>query len=130
MKRGEPDPLRKPLGGIFVILENKYYVDELYEKIIVNPYISVASFLADVIDWRFWHDWFHDSVLARVFKDGARWLAMGFDLPVIDGAANGLAKVVQWSAGKLRTLQTGYVRNYALSLFIGFLLFLSYILIR
>lgn len=130
MKKGEPDPLRKPLGGIFVILENKYYVDELYEKIIVNPYISVASFLADVIDWRFWHDWFHDSVLARVFKDGARWLAMGFDLPVIDGAANGLAKVVQWSAGKLRTLQTGYVRNYALSLFIGFLLFLSYILIR
>jgi NADH-quinone oxidoreductase subunit L len=130
MKKGEPDPLRKPLGGIFVILENKYYVDELYEKIIVNPYISVASFLADVIDWRFWHDWFHDSVLARVFRDGARWLAMGFDLPVIDGAGNGLAKVAQWSAGKLRTLQTGYVRNYALSLFIGFLLFLSYILIR
>jgi NADH-quinone oxidoreductase subunit L len=130
MEKGEPDPLRKPLGGVFTLLENKYYVDELYERIIVKPYVSVAGYLADVIDWRFWHDWFHDTVLARTFRDGARWLAMGFDLPVIDGTANALAKVVQWFAGQLRTLQTGYVRNYALSLFIGFLLFLSYILIR
>jgi NADH-quinone oxidoreductase subunit L len=130
MAKDEPDPLRKPLGGVFTLLENKYYIDELYERIIVDPYVSVAGFLAEVIDWRFWHDWFHDTVLARTFRDGARWLAMGFDLPIIDGTANALAKVVQWFAGQLRTLQTGYVRNYALSLFIGFLLFLSYILIR
>jgi NADH-quinone oxidoreductase subunit L len=130
MTKGDPDPLRKPLGGIFTVLENKYYVDELYERIIINPYVSLAGFLAEVIDWRFWHDWFHDSVLARTFRNGARWLAEGFDLPVIDGAGNGLGRLVSWIAGQLRTLQTGYVRNYALSLFIGFLLFLSYILIR
>jgi NADH-quinone oxidoreductase subunit L len=130
MEKGQQDPLRAPLGGIFTLLENKYYVDELYEKIIINPYVSLAGFLADVIDWRFWHDWFHDSVLAKSFRNGARWLAEAFDLPVIDGAANGMAKLVGLFANQLRTLQTGYVRNYALSLFIGFLLFLSYILIR
>lgn len=130
MEKGEPDPIRKPLGKAFTLLENKYYVDEIYDVIIVKPYASIASFLADVVDWRFWHDWLHDSVLARGFRSGARWLAMDFDLAVIDGAANGLAKFIRWFAAQLRTVQTGYVRNYALAFFVGFLLVLSYVLIR
>jgi NADH-quinone oxidoreductase subunit L len=128
--KGQPDPIQKPLGSLFTLLANKYYVDEIYDVIIVRPYASIASFLADVVDWRFLHDWFHDSVLAKGFRSGARWLAMDFDLPVIDGAANWLAKVVQWFAAQFRTAQTGYVRNYALAFFVGFLLVLSYALIR
>ena len=130
LEKDEPDPIRKPLGRVFTLLENKYYVDEIYDVIIIRPYASIARFLADVVDWRFLHDWLHDSVLARGFRSGARWLAMDFDLPVIDGAANGMAKAVRWLAAQLRTVQTGYVRNYALAFFVGFLLVLSYALIR
>jgi NADH-quinone oxidoreductase subunit L len=130
MKVGQPDPLRKILGPLFTAMENKYWVDEFYQLIVIRPYIALASFLADIIDWRFWHDWFHDSVLARSFRGATHWLAVGFDLPVIDGAANGLANLVKGFSTRLRILQTGYVRNYALSFFVGLLLVLSYILFR
>lgn len=130
LEKGQPDPLRRILGPIFVGMNSKWWVDEFYDLIVVRPYVALARFLAEVIDWRFWHDWFHDSVLVRSFRGLTHWLAMGFDLPVIDGAANGLAKVVKGAATRLRTLQTGYVRNYALSIFIGLLLIVSYLLIR
>ncbi len=128
LKRGESDPLRRFLGPIFVGMENKWWVDEIYNTIIIRPYKALAAFLADVVDWRFWHDWFHDSVLARAFQLGTRWLNEGFDARVIDGAANGLGNLTKGVAARLRLVQTGYVRNYALALFVGVLLILSYFL--
>ena len=130
LKAGQPDPLRSKLGQLFVWLNRKWYVDELYDWLIVRRYVALSAFLADVIDWRFWHDWFHDTVLARTFRRTTGWLATGFDLPIIDGAANGLGDLVKAGADRLRTLQTGYVRNYAISLFVGLILMLSYLLIR
>ena len=130
LETGHVDPLRRMLGPIFVGMENKWWVDELYQALFVRPYVTTARFLAETLDWRFWHDWFHDVVLAGTFQRLTRWLAWGFDLPVIDGAANGLANVVQAASGKLRRLQTGFVRNYALSLFAGAVLVLSYLLFR
>jgi NADH-quinone oxidoreductase subunit L len=130
MAKDQPDPLRKPLGVLFTVMEMKYWVDEFYNWLVIRPYVRLASFLADVIDWRFWHDWFHDTVIARSFRGLTHWLAMGFDLPVIDGAANGLANLVKGVSTRLRTVQTGFVRNYALSIFVGLLLILSYILFR
>jgi NADH-quinone oxidoreductase subunit L len=128
LKAGEEDPLRGILGPLFIALENKWWVDELYQFLFIRPYVALAGFLADVVDWRFWHDWFHDSVLARAFQSGTRWLNDGFDLRVIDGAANGLGDLTKAAAARLRVLQTGFVRNYALSILVGFLLVLSYFL--
>ncbi len=123
---GQPDPLRRTLGPLFTWLENKWYVDELYELLFIRRYVDMAATFAHTIDWRFWHDWFHDSVLAGSFRGGARWLAEAFDLPVIDGTVNNLAELTKRTAAGLRVLQTGYVRNYALALFVGVLLLLSY----
>ena len=95
---------------------------------IVNPYVALSKFLADTIDWRFWHDWFHDQVIARGFRGLSRLLAVPIDLGIIDGAANGLATVTQGLARALRRLQTGYVRNYALSIFLGVILILGYLI--
>jgi NADH-quinone oxidoreductase subunit L len=124
------DPLRPTLNGIFVLLENKYWVDELYWTVILNPYVAISKFLADVVDWRFWHDWFHDQVIARGFRGLTRLLSVQIDLGVIDGIANGLASLTQFSARHLRHLQTGYVRNYALSIFLGVVLILGYLILR
>ena len=126
MKQGEPDPLRRFLGPIFVGMENKWWIDELYDFLILRPYVAISWFLADVVDWRFWHDWFHDSVLGSAYRNGSRWLAWVFDLRVIDGFANGLGTVTKGASQRLRVLQTGYVRNYALAVLVGGLLVLSY----
>ena len=127
---GQVDPLKKMFGPIFVGMENKWWVDELYWAVILNPYIALARFLADTIDWKFWHDWFHNSVIARGFKVIARTLAEPIDLGFIDAIANGLAEGTQMISGSLRRLQTGFVRNYALSVFIGVVVILGYLILK
>ena len=66
--------------------------------------------------------WYYDSSLTKFMGgpgrkafDGIAW----FDKHVIDGAVNGVGTVVEVSSAKSRTLQTGYVRNYALGILVG-----------
>ena len=115
---------------MFTLLENKYYIDELYGAIIIKPYTAIASFLADKVDWDFWHDFFHDKVLSGAFH-GLTWLlSKPIDTNVIDGFANGLAEGTQELAALVRRIQSGYVRNYALSVFVGAILIIGYIILR
>ena len=124
------DPLRPVLGWVFTLFENKYWVDEIYWTLFINPYVSLSKFLADVVDWRFWHDWFHNVVIAGSYKRYTYWLAWGFDLQIIDGFANWLARIVEKFASWLRKSETGYVRNYALSVFLGLILIIGFLLLR
>ena len=124
------DPLRQWLGPVFTGMENKWWVDELFWAVFLSPYISLSRFLAEVIDWRFWHDWFHDTVIGRSFRGLANFLAAVFDLRFIDGIANGLASVTIRFAGSLRKIQTGYVRNYALTVFLGVVVIIGYLILR
>ena len=76
--------------GVYRVLWNKYYVDELYDAIIIRPYVA----------------------LSRVF-----WQVV--DSQIIDGAVNGVGELVRWSSGRLRRLQTGNVQAYALAMLVG-----------
>jgi len=124
------DPLRPALGPVFTGMENKWWVDELYWAVILNPYIALSEFLADTLDWRFWHDWFHDKVIVGGYGLLARVLSVRIDLGFIDAIANGLADLVQRISGSLRRVQTGFVRNYALSVFLGVVIILGYLILR
>jgi len=124
------DPLRSLLGPLFNGMYHKWWVDEFYGAVIIRPYLSLARFLAEVIDWRFWHDWFHDVVIAGGYKLLARLLAVRIDLGIIDALANSLASVTQALASQMRRLQTGYVRNYVLSIFVGVVVILGYLITR
>jgi NADH-quinone oxidoreductase subunit L len=105
-------------------------VDELYGVVIIKPYIAIAAFIADKVDWDFWHDFFHDKVLVGAFN-GLTWLlSKPIDTSVIDGFANGLAEGTQELAALARRIQSGYVRNYALSFFLGVILIIGYIILR
>ena len=128
--RRPDDPLRSVLGPFFGLFENKYKIDELYKLLILDPYVALSGFLAEVIDWRFWHDWFHDVLIARSFKALAKVLAVQVDLGIIDGIANGLAGATQALAGAMRRLQSGFVRSYALAMFLGLIVILGYLIMR
>lgn len=123
------DPLEGALGLIFTLLNHKYWVDELYGLLVIRPYQALSHWLAEVVDWRFWHDWFHDTVIANTFKAVTRLLAVQIDLGVIDATANGLAYLTKWSSNQLRRIQTGYVRNYAMAVFIGVVFILGYLIV-
>jgi len=124
------DPLRSILGPVFTLLENKYWVDELYGYIIIKPYQWLSKFMAEKIDWDFWHDFFHDSILVRSFNAVTRFLSGPVDLGLIDGIANFLGDGFKELAAQTRKLQTGFVRNYALSIFIGVIFIIGYLIIR
>ena len=124
------DPLRPVLGNVFNVFENKYWIDELYWTLFVNPYVALSKFLADVIDWRFWHDWFHDVLIVRGYNRLTNWLSSIFDMRFIDGFANWLAKMTEKFASWLRKTETGYVRNYALSVFLGLVIIIAYLIFR
>ncbi|HEX6302861.1 MAG TPA: hypothetical protein VFZ76_01635, partial [Anaerolineales bacterium] len=128
--RRPDDPLRPMLGPIFTGMERKWWVDELYWSLFVDRYIDLSRFLAFTVDWRFWHDWFHDSVIAAGYRGLSRVLARPIDLGIIDGAANGLARFIAWTSSNLRRAQTGYVRSYALVVFIGVVVMLGYLILR
>ena len=131
LKAGQPDPLKKPLGFIFTGMENKWFVDEGYWAVIINPFVKISYFLADVIDWRFWHDWFHEKVIAGTYN----WLSnialnRYADQKGIDAFANGLGDVTQSLSAAMRKVQNGFVRSYALSVLLGVVLILGYLLFK
>jgi NADH-quinone oxidoreductase subunit L len=125
---GDPDPLQGLLGPVFRLLRGKWYVDELYHLVIIRPFNWLAAFTAHIIDWRFWHDWFHETLIAGLFNFFARFTAEFIDLGFIDGVANGLADLSKGIARRFRRMQSGYVRNYALAVFVGVVLILGYML--
>jgi NADH-quinone oxidoreductase subunit L len=101
-RRDVPEAWARRFGSVYQMLLNKYYVDEAYDATIVQP-IEAAS------------------------REGLwRW----FDVKVIDGAVNGTGAIVDGGAALLRRLQTGSVRAYAGSLFIGVVMILGYYLWR
>ena len=131
LKKGQPDPLKRWLGPVFTGMENKWFVDEGYWALFVDRYVDVARFTADVIDGKFWHDWFHERVLAGTYN----WLSTialdrYADQRGIDAIANGLGTATQSLSSFLRRIQNGFVRSYALSVFLGVVLILGYLLLK
>jgi len=111
----ERDPLRA-LGPAYVLLENKYFLDDIYLRGIVRPIQYRVSA---------WANGFNEVVLDGVVHSFA-YLARGLSILVdfldrraVDGAVNGVAQVTGESGGLLRYIQSGNVQRYAAFLFIG-----------
>ena len=101
-RRSIADAMAQRFSGLHRLLINKYYVDEVYDATIVTPIHMVSR---DAL-WR------------------------GFDVRVVDGAVNGTAAIVSAGSSLLRRLQTGSVRAYASSMFVGVIVILGYYLWR
>ncbi len=129
LEAGERDPATAA-GPVFTFLNRKWYWDELYAAIFINPFNRLSRFLANVIDWRFLHDFVHDSIIAEAFEAWAQILSRPIDLGIIDGAVNGIAELIGGTSQGMRRGQTGYVRNYALAVAAGVVLILGFIVVR
>ena len=131
LKVGQPDPLKKPLGFIFTGMENKWFVDEGYFAVIINPFKKLSQFLADVIDWRFWHDWFHETVIAGTYNWVSNIALNDYaDQKGIDAFANWLGTAMQSISATMRKVQNGFVRSYALSVLLGVVLIVGYLILK
>jgi NADH-quinone oxidoreductase subunit L len=97
---GIADRMASRFSGLYKLLLGKYFVDELYDETIVQPIKRTSTFLL----WR------------------------GVDAGLVDGTVNGVGLVVRGWSAVLRRLQTGSVRAYAMSLFVGVVVIFGYYL--
>ena len=96
-------------------LENKYYLDDLYEKVIVY---GIKAPIARISYWFDQH--VIDGAVNGVGRGTAKVARETYevvDQKVVDGAVNGLAETTGETGGLLRYVQSGRVQRYALTLF-------------
>jgi NADH-quinone oxidoreductase subunit L len=89
-------------GGVYRLLLHKYYVDEIYDAAVVQP--------------------------IKIVSEEGLWKIV--DVKWIDGVVNGVGGAISGASELLRRLQTGSVRAYAASLFLGVVAILGYYLWR
>ena len=93
---------------------------------IVPAFNKIADWCGHAIDGAFWHDFVHNSLIRDAFVGWSRFIDF-IDKKGLDGLlVLGSARLTRWLAGIIRRGQTGYVRNYALTIFLGVVLLLAY----
>jgi len=128
---GQKDPLKRLLGPLFTVFERKYWVDEGYGALFINRFVDAGHFLADIIDGRFWHDWFHEKVIAGTYNWLSRTvLNLRIDTQGIDAFFNGLGELTKRISAGLRRLQNGFVRSYALAVLFGVVIIVGFLLLK
>lgn len=97
----DPERMGQRFSGLYNLSFNTLYVDQLYDRLFVQPFKGVGA-----------------------------WLARVFDLGFIDGIINGIGRGFGSLAGGLHKVQTGYVRNYALSMLLGVVVLIIWFFFR
>ena len=93
-----PARLAASFPGAYALVADKFRIDELYDVLFVRPYAWLARALWKVVD-----------------------------VLIIDGILNASAFLVELAGDFLRFLQTGNVRNYALTFFLGLIALLLFV---
>lgn len=97
-KREYPEKLMNSFKGVYHLLLNKYFVDEIYQALFVRPLLFISeNFLYKIID-----------------------------VKIIDGSVNGVADVSKGSSKYLRKIQTGNIKAYAFAFVLGVVIIIAY----
>jgi len=123
-----PRQLSQRYAWLHNLLVNKYYVDEFYMAVIVNPLRRLGAFLAEAVD-RQVIDRAVNGVASLLRQLGV-FLSDTMEWQVIDRAVNGVASLLGQGSEVTRRLQTGYVRNYALGVVLGVVAIFAYLILR
>jgi NADH-quinone oxidoreductase subunit L len=96
-----PERISTRFHGVYRLLIAKYYVDEIYDRLIVQP-----------------------------VKRGAAWLWAQVDVGLVDSTVNQAGEFVRQDGAWLSRVESGFVRNYALAIFLGAVVVIGYLIIR
>jgi NADH-quinone oxidoreductase subunit L len=99
LKLNQPDPLKKLLGPIFRGMEGKWFIDEIYDTLIVGTY-----------------HWLGETLLSQYAERKG-----------IDAFFNSWGTSAKWSSSHVCKTQTGLVRSYAMAMLFGLVAILGYL---
>ena len=92
-----PDKIENKFKNIYSLLSKKYMVDELYDAVIVNPFVLLSKILAWIDKW------------------------------VVDGLVNLSGYIVRGVSVLASRVETGYVQIYAFFLLAGVIIVMGYL---
>jgi len=96
-----PADFVRAFPGVFRTVNNKYYVDELYQAVFVRGLFALGR------------------------------IAKGFiDETLIDGTVNGIARLIGGIGSLITLIQPGYVQGYAFAMIIGAIAVLGYLIMK
>jgi len=120
-KRIDPRILSNLAAGFAYRLSfNKYYIDQIYGRVVVRPYLEATHAMA----------WFDQHIidgvvnLTAAFVGFCACLSGLFDNYVVDGLVNLAANATLASGNRLRRLQTGSINGYLYGILAGVMLIL------
>jgi NADH-quinone oxidoreductase subunit L len=90
--------LERRFGGLYTAMENKFYFDELYQLIIIQPF-----------------EWLSRRFVRR------------FDESIVDGAVTGTGSLISHTGELFRKLQTGIISHYVVILAFGIVAMMAYL---
>jgi NADH-quinone oxidoreductase subunit L len=95
------ESISKRFKGLYNLLWNKYFVDEIYDAAVVNPIVKGS-----------------ESVLWKIT-----------DNKIIDGLVNGTAALIGFISARIRKIQTGVAQVYAVVMMLGIVIALFWIIL-
>jgi NADH:ubiquinone oxidoreductase subunit 5 (subunit L)/multisubunit Na+/H+ antiporter MnhA subunit len=120
-----PKKLAERFRGLYQLISNKYWVDELYDAVFVRPYYWLCRRSRD------FDTWVVDGTV-----NGIRHVTVGLshisnfnDKWFVDGMVNLIGYGIKGSSWLFRKVQTGIVQNYAAAIILGTFILLSIFLI-
>ena len=85
-------------GFLYQLSYKRFYIDEIYDVLIVRPFHGLATLV-----WK------------------------QFDIEVVDGAVNGSGKMMIKLSNVIRKIQTGLIQHYASIVLLGVILIMIYL---
>jgi NADH-quinone oxidoreductase subunit L len=114
-KKISADSLMEKFRPLYRILYNKYYIDEIYDTIIIKPTLALTRGM-----------WWYDANIIDGLVNFSGWITvkwadakMWFDKYIIDGTVNGLGYLCMAGAWLLKFIQSGSVQFYTLMIMAG-----------
>jgi NADH-quinone oxidoreductase subunit L len=115
------EQLKRTLRPLYELSWRKWFFDEIYNWLFVRPTLVVSLFIAIVLDRGVIDSILH--ALAFLYRALSKAVSIFGDKLLIDGTVDGLAEAT-WDAGlRLRSVQTGHLRQYVMFIVVGTIVF-------
>jgi len=110
-----PGRIADRMRGLYRLLWNKYYVDEIYQAAVIRPLLLFSRFLGGF-----------DNLIIDGMVNGSGWIVRigavitgWFDNLFVDGLVNGVADTTTAIGARMKRLQTGAIQTYVAAVFGG-----------
>ncbi len=110
-KKLSAENLAKKLALPYKLSFNKFFVDEIYGRFLINPTIKLAKAVG-FFDWDIYDKYFING-FGRITERLSRFIGITMDYDVLDQQiVDGVGKSTRFFGGALKFIQTGKIQNY------------------